>query len=285
MTHISNLIEQSDYCPLILLIAILCFIGSKVVETRPGLRTWGVRIAVATFVSFAIMKVAEVESHTAQSLLWAVVSAMFAAGLVLGPAWIILAMLRFFCRTVSEGHNRARRRAEQFRSETETTRRERELRRQQAAQEEFTPDQQRALREAEEQRRVAEQAERTDARRREDARVACELLYNLYAAHLQDRFPQEAFDRFVQTYMTDEQPPDVVEQRAGQLQATIQQQYEQVNPPDNFTDLGQVARWYEKQKKKIERLGVHQSFKDDYLVQLNERYAELTQRVLEKQEP
>jgi len=284
MNHISNLIDQGDYCPLIAVIAILYFIGFKMVHSQPVLHKWGVRTAAAVFLLFAITKFVEPESLTARNLLWAVVHALFAAGLVLGPTWILLAIAAFLHRSISDGHKRARRRADELKAERDKRKRE-DDRRQQALDERLTPEREQALREAQARHQAEEEEKTRVTQRREDARVACELLYNLHAPDLKERFPKEAFEDFVSKYMGDEQPPELVEQRAGQLQSTIQQHYQQVNPPENLTDLGQLACWYEKQKKTIERLNVHRSYKDDYLVQPNQRYAELTQNVLEKLEP
>ena len=122
-------------------------------------------------------------------------------------------------------------------------------------------------------------------KRRADARIACELFFSLYAHDIGDRFPKQSFDDFVRRYLGDEQPPELVEERAAQLRESIQRHYEQVNPPEKITDLGQLARWYEKHKRKIERLSVGDSYKQDYLIQLNERYADLTQQLLENLEP
>jgi len=278
MTFVSNLIDQGDYCSLVVVIAILAAIGMKMTQRHSVLHGWGVRIAAGVFVLFAIANVLEVKSPTAQDLLWAVARALLAAGLALGPVWIVLAIGRFLHGFLKRAQQVAITRSHQRQRKREEEQRQREAQRQKREHERSAPQREQALRGA----AALREQERRAAARRENARVACELLYDLYTPDLLDRLPRDTLDDFVAKYMGDDQPLELVEERAAQLQAMIQQHYERVNPPERFADLGQVACWYEKQKKKIERLDVDQSFKDDYLVQLNERYAELTQRVLEK---
>jgi len=281
MTYISNLIHHGDCFSLVVVIAILYGIGTRMVDSHPLLRLWGTRIAVAVFVVFVVADVAEAGSPTAHELLWAVLCALLAAGLAVGPAWIILAIAGFLHGNLKRAREEARTRADQRRKWKEDRQRQRKARRRQTENQQREPGPEQTSAE-EEALRLAEQEV---SRRRENARVSCELLYNLYAPDLTDRLPKETFQDFVGKYMGEDQPIDIVEERAAQLQTMIQQHYEQVNPPEKLTDLGRLVRWYEKQKKKIERLNVDPSYKEDYLVQLNERYADLTQRLLEKLEP
>lgn len=281
MIYVSDLIDQGDFCPLILVIAILSAIGVKMTQRHWELHTWGIRIAAVAFVLFAIMDLLRVKSPTAQDLLWALVRALFASALALGPAWIILAICGFLYTNLKRARNQARIRADKRQRKRQAEQQERQAERQEREFERSAPEREQARREAAE----LHEEELKAAARRENARVACELLYNLYAPDLLDRLPRDAVDDFVAKYMRDGQPIELVEERAAQLQAMIQQHYEQVRRPGKFTDLGQVTRWYEKEKDKIVQLDIDQSFKDDYLVQLNERHAELAQRVLEKLEP
>jgi hypothetical protein len=121
--------------------------------------------------------------------------------------------------------------------------------------------------------------------RREDALIACELLYALREPDIGDRYPRERFQEFVSNFLSDGKPVDVVERRAVELQLLIQQHYEAVNPPGQFRDLAELTTWYEKQLTLIENLGIADIYKRDYKVQLNERYSDLTARLLESLEP
>jgi len=282
MTYIGKLIDQGDYCPLIVVIAILYLVGSKMAQNQPRFYHWGPRIAVGVFVVFAFLKVTELETPTARGLLWAVVGALLAAGLVLGPAWIVLAIGGFAHGYMSQADERSRRRTEQRKAERERKKREEGRRRQQAEHDGSAAERELALREAEERRVAEERVEAEGAQRREDGRLACELLYNLRAADISERFNREQFKYFLATYMDDSKPVDVVENRARELQRLIEQHYETSNPPERFRDLAELTQWYQKQKGEIEGLSLPAEYKEDILIQLNERYSELTERIMEK---
>ncbi|MCB9924522.1 MAG: hypothetical protein H6822_20255 [Planctomycetaceae bacterium] len=124
-----------------------------------------------------------------------------------------------------------------------------------------------------------------DGQRREDARVACELLYALREHDIEERYPRKRFEEFVNTFVRDDNPVEVVERRAGELQRLIEQHYEAANPPEEFLDLAALTLWYEKQLATIEKLDVADIYKQSYKVQLNERYSELAERLMESLEP
>ena len=45
MHTVMDLLENGDLCPAVLLIALLVFIGDRMVAERPSLRLWGLRLA------------------------------------------------------------------------------------------------------------------------------------------------------------------------------------------------------------------------------------------------
>jgi hypothetical protein len=208
-----------------------------------------------------------------------IVKSLAAGALLLGPTWILLGVAAFLFREAIPALFRLVSRLAPSRPTTAD-----DTRGETTSPEPPVDDSQASVDQSTEQEAAAQRIA-DDNKRRTDARIACELLYRLYSHDIGERFPEDSFDDFVRRYLGDEHPPQLVEQRAAQLRESIQQHYEQVNPPEKITDFGQLARWYEKQKKKIERLDVGQTYKDDYLIQLNERYTDLTQRLLEKLEP
>src|SRR5205085_12217408 len=110
----------------------------------------------------------------------------------------------------------------------------------------------------------------------------CELLYSLYAPEIGGRYPKALFDAFMAKYMGDAHPPEYVEERAEQLRAMVQQHHEKVQPPLQFTTLAEVAAWFQEQKEQIDASPVDAQAKRVLLVQLKERYHELTSTLLEK---
>jgi len=121
-----------------------------------------------------------------------------------------------------------------------------------------------------------------DQKRRDDARASCELLYTLYAPEIADRYPRTVFDAFMTKYMGDAHPPEYVEERAEQLQSILRQHHEKVQPSLQFKTLAEIAEWFRKQKDEIDASPVDDPTKRVLLVQLKERYHELTANLLEK---
>ena len=73
--------------------------------------------------------------------------------------------------------------------------------------------------------------------------------------------------------------------RAEQLQQIIQQHVEKVEPPETPYPVASLAEWYSSTKQLIESLPVEGRYKQAQLAQLNFRYAELVQTVMERMEP
>lgn len=150
-----------------------------------------------------------------------------------------------------------------------------------------TPGQEEAAqRRAEQDRNARLQAQQaTGQRRREDARLRCEMHYRRHAVELRERFPEQAFDEFVSQYMGDTFSADQVEARARDLIGMIDDHVKVTKPAKKFESLDDVANWFVEEKERIQNLPVDAAAKKKHLVQLNHRYAELSDRVMEGMEP
>ena len=121
--------------------------------------------------------------------------------------------------------------------------------------------------------------------RKQNARASCELVFALHASEIEKRFTRKMFDDFVKKYMGDDQPPEVVEQRAFELKQVIQQHREKVSPTPQVSNVEDLTRWFIAEKARIEGLEIDGPLKKNLLVQLNERFAELSSQMLEKMGP
>jgi hypothetical protein len=130
------------------------------------------------------------------------------------------------------------------------------------------------------QRQAAE-----DGRRRADARVRSELLYNRYAPEIARRFPRKNMERFMQTYMSDADPPESVEQRGRELENIIEQHRNCVKPDKPPKTIQDLAEWYLREKGRIDALPLDDELKQEHAAALDMRYAELTQELLQRIEP
>lgn len=288
MSNVKQMIDGGSFWALAFVVFILCGVGHRLVRGRPGLQLWGLHLAALSLVVVVVLQIMQFGAPTASELLPTVLAGVLAGGLVLGPAWIVLGLLGFLCEQYRELSSAARLRADIRRREREE-RRQRKQRERAARQSQKQPVRDvRAEREAAEERRRNADATAENARRREDAIVACDLLYNLRAPDIGERFTREQFDEFVKKYMAADKGIDIVERRAAELQTLIQQHFEAVNPPTRFRDLSELTAWYEEQKQLIESLSVTDMdkadlYKKNFLMQLNDRYADLTHEILEKQ--
>lgn len=130
-------------------------------------------------------------------------------------------------------------------------------------------------------RSEAQAKQRDEQRLREEARLECELLYARHASEIGGRFPRTDFEQFIAKYMRDDLTPADVQQRGRQLQMIIQQHVEKIAPPPKFQSLEDLAGWFAEQRRQLEAVA-DDRMRQALLVQLNERYAELTTQFLEE---
>ena len=281
MTLLTDLIDEGDVCGLLILILLLGVVGGKMIERQPTLQMWGLRFAIGVAIVFALLRGADISYVSASELVSVVLSGLAAGAIVLGPTWIVLAIIGFAHGYYRNLKDAARRAGDDRRRRKEDRKRAREQERQQSKWEREAPQRERAAQEAQQRQLIESQQTETGRHQREDARVACELLYSLREPDIKDRFSREQFDDFVSKYLTDEKPVEIVQKRAAELQTLIQQHYEVIRPAEKFSSLAEVTQWYEDQKRQIEALPIADAYRHDYLVRLNEQYTELSERVME----
>lgn len=290
MNTILDLIDRADTCATPTLIVILYVVGSKMVGDDARLHRWGIRAAAAAFLAYAGYRGMTTEIKRTDDVVFLLLHALVAGGVTLGAAWTLLAVVGFAWRHLVIGPGSKLQQS--FTAATQAAhdrQAERDRERQRIAeQQEYArraPERERSEREAA-ARKQAEDTIKADAqKRREDARASCELLFGLHAAEIGNRFPREQFDAFVAKYMTDKHAPEDVERRAEQLRALIEQHREQVKPTPKFATIEDLARWFQEQKQRIESLPIEEKSKRMHLVELNQRYAELTSELLQKMKP
>lgn len=118
--------------------------------------------------------------------------------------------------------------------------------------------------------------------RRDDLLFSCDLFFSAHADQLEGHFSKEELDRFVKRYMGETETRETLRRRSRELIALIRRKAESADPPERRGSLEQLTQWYTEQKADIERLPLDEFFKQDFVVQLNERYAELCQKFLSR---
>ena len=119
-----------------------------------------------------------------------------------------------------------------------------------------------------------------DQQEREQARLACDLVFERFAVECGPRFTRERYNEMANKYLSDDLDIDTFTHRSAQLEQLIRQQAAAVSPAVRFQSLTDLMSWYQQQRAIIAALEIEQIFKDDLLIQLHERYAEFAERLV-----
>ena len=271
--------------PLLLAAWLLWFVVSRILTNRVRSRNAGAVVGIcAGLLSF----IQVVRPYSEFGEMFAVLlRAAAVSWIVTSAMWVILASLeslysvtiRATVRNVRAFFARWGERLAQRRRYAET---EKSYRESQEQAKRRIPEEQRRTHE-----KLVEQRAAQDGQiRRENARLACELMYSAFLPDIATRFPKENFEAFVQKYMTDRHDAAEVERRGQDLQAMIKGHgtptvVATVQPQN----LDQLARWFVTESDKINLLPIDPDLKDIHIVQLNRRYEELSSALMQKIQP
>ena len=264
---------------------VLFFLGVKMVEKDAALHALGKRIALGAFFLFVVLTASDRQPTSAEAWVVILLRSLIFAWIVLGAAWTILPVVAFvyahtfgaLFRSFEESSKAARRRADERKAERERRQRDAEWER-------TRPQREREARETAAKVETEAQTKSAAQKRREDARAVCELAYALAAPEIASRFSKQDFAEFATKYMTDRFPPESVEERAEQLRAIIRQHQEKVVPTPKFRSIQELAVWFEQRKAEIDAVS-DARHRATLLVQLKERYSELTSQLLTEMTP
>lgn len=118
--------------------------------------------------------------------------------------------------------------------------------------------------------------------RREDVRARCEFFFSLHAAVLGERYTHMMLQAYMRQYMGEDRHPEYVERRGTQLLDLMQQHLAKAQPAPRFRSLEDIALWFQSEKQKIDHLPLDERAQRILLVNLREKYDELTSRFLEE---
>lgn len=125
----------------------------------------------------------------------------------------------------------------------------------------------------------------SDQQRRVKARSDAELLFWQHVAEVNSRFTKEMFDDYMRKYMGDEHPVAEVEARGGQLRTIIAQHRETVCPTQKEMTIESLVDWYVAEKQRINALALDDELKGEFLVEVDMRFSDLKQGLLNKMRP
>lgn len=148
---------------------------------------------------------------------------------------------------------------------------------------------QEARRRAAEQARNAERQQRersflqSDQRRRDDARLECQLFYDRHANRLQEKFPRERLHEYFAAYLTDGHPVEAVEQRARLLLEMFQECLDgQPVGATAFPSLAEIASHFRQRRAELKALPYDQETRDSLLVAVNQQEEAAIQEFLRR---
>jgi hypothetical protein len=279
MDTVFDALGENDVCATLILAAVLYQLGSYAVQTRDSLRQFGLRIGAGVFLLFCGFEAFRQQDFSSGSLLTMILRGLLLAVFATSASWLVLSVAGLVVGRLDNQFSRTWRRAGRHIANKRDARQREEMDRQRTIDfERSAPERERVLREAHERTRLD-----TDAKkRREDARLACEVLYRIHQPEIKDRFAPSMFDDYVKKHLGDNCPPDAVDERAQQLQQLIQHHAEKVTPAPKFRSMADLISWFEIQHKQLEAIP-DDRLKATMLVRLKARYADLTVQVMEEQ--
>lgn len=280
-------ILRDDVCSLAMLAAVLYYAGSFVVREQPLLRRRGAYLGLITVVGLVGSRVLELQTLQPGILLPIVVTGLLAGCAVAGAAWIALPVAAYLWSLtgapVERAWNDSRQRARLCREDRRRQKAQRVAdKRRQAEDRALAPQRERERREAEARALIAAQQAQETAQRhaterqaREDVRARMELFYNLHRPEIGARFTPAMFEQFVQKYLGDDRPVEVVRLRAGQLEQLLQQHLEKIVPPQRTQSLEDLTAWLAVQTRRIDVVP-DESLREFLRAMLLDQYAERT---------
>jgi len=252
MSGILDTFLSADVTTQVIIVVALLWVGQKATQHSPRLRKAGQQVASAVFVGDVLWSVGrngmELSDDPLTVLLHAGIVALFA----LLVSWAVLPVAasiadlgvaspaRHFRRALARwqsGRQRRKERRAQQQSEAEWQRRQ--------------PERELAARQQQEE----ERNHQIESRRREQLRFDVRLFYDRYRSELQAVFPQDTFDSYFASFLTDSTPLDVFEQRAEQLKDMIRDRLQLgVQEQRRFENPEEVIQYFAEQQRRLTAL-------------------------------
>lgn len=258
-------------------VALVLWIGNHSAQPHPQMKRLGSQIACAAFLADAVWLIARNNMQLTSELDVIAMHAGAVTVLTLGVSWTLLpviatvfgtvvrAPMRRGVRVLGRGwkawlHHRSHREQRLAKSEQERLQPERER--------------QAAELEAERTRLLEEQ------QTRDQLRFDVKLFYDRYRTELQSVFPQDTFDAYFSSFLTDSTPLDLFEQRAEQLRDMIRDRLQLGGQEQHrFETVEDLLQYFTEQKRRLTELAADDP---DALETLVSVLAEAQDRALEE---
>lgn len=266
-------LESIDSLSLLILAAILDWLGRQACMQSPQRRVWAVRSGVVAFLILMAVSISECGLEGPDVLLSFVfrsaITALAVTGILsLGFSIFIWCSEVLFRRPV----RRIQTYAAAIQKRSLQTQQQRLLEKQQRR-EQLEWQRTRPEREREEHHQREQNARKeTEARSRDQIRFDVRLFYDRYRRELAEVFPEEKFDAYFQSFLTDATAIDVFQQRAERLKDMIRERLEISNRRKTpaFESIEDVIAHYDEKRSLILKLPVAPEVIEDFYMQLDE---------------
>ncbi len=269
-------LTYENVVPTLILTWVVYRLGEATARRHLFLAHWGPRIGFTAFLGWCAWSLVTRPSGRAGNLLVMIGQAVVLGLLACGSTWLVTPALHLVRQLVIDRPRTffaSTLRARGDRIEAKRQQRQRQLAMQEEAQRE------RLLAPLREQQRLEadQRAKQQTAERlvREELRTRVELYYNLHRPELSRRFTPEMFEQFVQKYLGDDRPVDVVRLRAAQLEQLLAQHLEKIVPPKRSQSLEELTVWLQEQNQRIDGVP-DESLKELLRAMLLEQYTNRT---------
>ncbi len=280
-------LSDEDACWGLFLLVLLLVLGGRMTGRDRRLATRAMRIALAVFFGFVLLRG---YAEGARSLAaWGGIALMgvFVGAFALGVASILLPLLAFahhhLVAAPAEHARDSCARAERRRRD-EAARREAEqaAARERARWEQEAPERERQRRQEAEAQQLRAEAQR----RRNDARADARLHYRYYCSRLGAAwFPEAEFTLYLDSFMHDSEPPEIVERHGQRLLAMFERKLTETEPAQPEQTIEGLTAWYRATQATIERSPLDERSRRVQMAQLYTRYSELLTELLERMTP
>lgn len=242
-------IPLTDPCGTLLMAGAVAWVGRQVIGEHVRANRVGWLLAAGVFLLFVVngTQRGDLPSET-------LTNATCAGLFTLGASWFVLAVMFGMFTQVSTvagwlgGFGRSWR----WLADASWQVRERERKELLHAteRERLRPEKERERGEAE----ARSETERQAQQRRDSTRAELLLCYLRHAPDLKEKMPRELFDEYCMRFLTDALSPEIVEERARQLQQAILEQVEHVEPARRFQSLAELQVWHREKQTELETL-------------------------------
>lgn len=251
------LVEQADLCTLSFGLLVLAAVSHRVVYHRTELVQWGLRLGLLVLIAWMLRRIALDGFHDVSVLTVSFIRGLAMAGAVTCTCWLVFPVLDYLVEILwrkpigaikrwfsdLRGTHAARRATMKRRLEEQRSRLDAEER---------SPEEQRQRQDL-----VQRQREKNEQQRqREQVRFETQLLYDQNRTALEQSFPEEKFNAYFSTFLTDELDPETFAARAAQLSRMITERVQHDSPAQQFESLDELIAYFDQKAALLESAGL-----------------------------